>query len=78
MAALGLIGGLLSIAAYRSAPAVIVAPMQYSQIIWATVLGFLVFGERPGVMTGVGICLIIGAGLVVLVRQGEASSKSAI
>ena len=74
----GVAGTVAFIAAYRRATAATVAPMQYSQIIWATILGFLIFGERPGVMTGIGICLIIGAGMVVLLRQGEASPKAAI
>ena len=74
----GVAGTVAIIAAYRRAPAATVAPTQYSQIIWATVLGFFIFGEQPGILTGVGIALIIGAGLVVLLRPGEASPKSAL
>ena len=51
MAASGLIGGtalLVLIAAYRSAPAALVAPFQYSQMVWAILIGFVVWGDVPG------------------------------
>ncbi|MCU0816718.1 MAG: DMT family transporter, partial [Cypionkella sp.] len=54
IAALGFIASLLVIAAYRAAPAVIVAPMQYSQIIWAAVFGALFFDEHPDLGTIIG------------------------
>lgn len=66
----GVVGTVAFIAAYRRATAATVAPMQYSQIIWATILGFLIFGERPVTATWIGIALIVAAGLVVLTRQG--------
>ncbi len=46
IAFLGALGAMLSIAAYRAAPTIIVAPMQYSQIIWAAVYGWLFFQRR--------------------------------
>lgn len=69
----GVAGTVAFIAAYRRAPAASVAPMQFSQIIWATMLGFLIFGERPAMQTWVGIGMIIAAGLVVLLRKGGPS-----
>jgi len=65
------IGGFLVVAAYRLAPVVVVAPMQYSQIIWATVLGALIFGEAMDGPTWGGIGLIIAAGLFILGRAGR-------
>ena len=47
MAVLGFVGGLCIIAAYRSGSAVVVAPMQYSQILWAVLYGYVFFGETP-------------------------------
>jgi drug/metabolite transporter (DMT)-like permease len=67
----GVTGTVAIIAAYRRANAATVAPMQYSQIIWATILGFFIFGERPGLATLVGITLIIAAGLAVAMRKGD-------
>jgi S-adenosylmethionine uptake transporter len=69
MAALGLIGGALVIAAYRRAPAIIVAPMQYSQIIWAIGFGYVFFGERVDMFTALGATIIIAAGIYIVVRE---------
>jgi S-adenosylmethionine uptake transporter len=71
MGFLGTMGGLLIIAAYRCAPALVVAPMQYSQIIWASALGLIFFGERPSLMTTIGIAVIIAAGLALLHAAGR-------
>ena len=60
-------GGLLIIAAYRTAPAIVVAPMQYSQIIWAALLGWLLFGEGMTLPMVLGILVIIAAGLYILI-----------
>ena len=66
MGGLGLAGGLFIIAAYRTAPAIVVAPMQYSQIVWASILGFLLWGERPSLASTLGIGVIVVAGLALL------------
>ena len=54
MAVLGFAGGLCIIAAYRIGRAVVVAPMQYSQILWAVIYGYLFFGEVPDTRHGAG------------------------
>ena len=46
IALLGFSGGVVLILAYRASEAAIVAPMQYSQIIWATLFGYLFFAKR--------------------------------
>jgi S-adenosylmethionine uptake transporter len=66
MGLLVLAGGLLMVAAYRHAPVVVVSPMQYSQIIWAAILGAALFGEVPTLSAAVGIAVIIAAGLFIL------------
>jgi S-adenosylmethionine uptake transporter len=71
LGALGTIGGLAIIAAYRVAPAIVVAPMQYSQIFWASILGFIFWGEVPTPMTAIGIAVIITAGLALLFAAGR-------
>ena len=70
LALVELAGGLLILAAYRRAPVIVVAPMQYSQIIWAAVLGWIFFGERIDRPTAVGIAIIIASGLFLLARSG--------
>jgi S-adenosylmethionine uptake transporter len=80
MACLGVTGGLLFIQAYRRGEAVIVAPMQYSQILWATFYGMIFFGERPqsNVLLGAGI--IIASGLYIVLREsgGKVSENSPV
>lgn len=71
MGFLGTAGGLFIIAAYRAAPAIVVAPMQYSQIMWASALGFLFWGERPSLATTLGIGVIIAAGMMLLFAAGR-------
>lgn len=70
-------GGLLIIAAYRHAPAIVVAPMQYSQILWAAVLGALLFDERMSAPLILGLIVIIGAGLFILAYQPKANPARA-
>jgi S-adenosylmethionine uptake transporter len=77
LGAMGTLGGLAIIAAYRVAPAIAVAPMQYSQIFWASILGYIFWGERPTPMTALGIALIIAAGLVLLVLAGRGKGQAA-
>jgi S-adenosylmethionine uptake transporter len=73
MAFLGMLGALGIIAAYRTAPAVIVAPMQYSQIIWAALYGWLFFDESVDFYTAVGSAVIIASGIYIVLREGTPS-----
>lgn len=69
MACLGFAGGLLHIMAYRLGSAIVVAPMQYSQILWAVLYGALFFGERPDLNTAIGATVIIASGIFVVLRE---------
>lgn len=68
---LSVLAGLLSIAAYRAASAVVVAPMQYSQLIWAVIFGWLFFKESVDLWTGVGAAVIVASGLYIVAREGR-------
>ncbi len=69
MATVSLIGYFLIIAAYRRAPGIVVAPMQYSQIIWAAIMGALLFDEHMSARTVLGTVIIIAAGIIIVARQ---------
>jgi S-adenosylmethionine uptake transporter len=69
IAGMGFFASLLIIAAYRAAPAVTVAPMQYSQILWAAGYGFVFFDESVDLWTGVGAAIIIASGVFILWRE---------
>ncbi len=68
---------LLIIAAYRHAPAVVVAPMQYVQIIVATLFGVFYFGEPVDLRSVIGIAVIIAAGLYIILRSNNGRSVQA-
>lgn len=76
MAALAFGAGLCLISAYRRADAVLVAPMQYSQIVWAALYGWLFFGEAIDLGTATGAAIIIGSGLYIVFREGRGGSRN--
>jgi S-adenosylmethionine uptake transporter len=73
MATAAFAGYFAIIAAYRRAPGLVVAPMQYSQIIWAAIFGAILFGEAMSWQTLVGTAVIILSGIVIVARQDRPS-----
>ena len=73
MAALALVASLCVIAAYKRAPAFQIAPMQYSQIIWAVIFGAVFFGERIDLYTIAGAAVIIASGIYIVRREDRAN-----
>jgi drug/metabolite transporter (DMT)-like permease len=74
LVALGVLGGLAHILlteSYRHAPASVVAPFDYSMMLWALLLGYWVFGELPAPLVYVGAAIVTGAGLFVIWRERQ-------
>jgi drug/metabolite transporter (DMT)-like permease len=72
MAAAGLLGGIALIAlisAYRCAQAALVAPFQYTQMIWGTLFGLLIFGDLPDRGVLLGATVVAASGLFILYRE---------
>jgi len=67
--AVATISCLLVAEAYRTADATVLAPIQYLEIVMATVLGFLVFGEFPDMLTWLGVMIILGSGAYIFHRE---------
>ena len=67
----------LVILAYRRAEAVVVAPMQYSQIVWAVVFGTLFFQEQPDAMTLLGAAIVIASGVYIVWREARRKVEGA-
>jgi drug/metabolite transporter (DMT)-like permease len=67
--ALGGGGHYILIRAHRLAPASTLAPFIYTQMLWTTTLGFLVFGDLPHRWTIVGGLIVISSGLYLLHRE---------
>ncbi|WP_142847935.1 DMT family transporter [Telmatospirillum sp. J64-1] len=80
MVVLGVLGGgghLLLIQALRLLPASAVAPLTYSQIVFATILGLVVFGHLPDLWTFVGAAMITAGGLWSWYRERIRTTRSA-
>lgn len=65
----GALGHLMLIMALRNAPASFVSPFTYAQIIWATIIGILVFNDLPDPYTLLGAAIVIAAGIFVIWRE---------
>lgn len=65
----GGLGHLLLIMAFARSEASLLAPYFYTVIIWATILGWAVFGEVPDIFTFIGAGLIVAAGFYVWHRE---------
>lgn len=68
----GLIGGvgqLLLTEALRRAPVAVVAPFDYTQLVWASLLGFFVWGETPQTLTLIGALVVASSGVYILFRE---------
>ena len=68
----GGVGHLFLIRAFQSAPASVVAPFSYSSLVWATIFGFVIWGDWPDLWTWAGAALIIGSGLYIFSRERRA------
>jgi drug/metabolite transporter (DMT)-like permease len=69
MAVFGTLGMALISQAFRLAAAAVVAPFDYTALIWASLFGWLVWGEIPGPWTYAGAAVIIGTGIYIVFRE---------
>lgn len=60
---------ILTMRAARHVPAATIGPTQYSQMLWAILLGYLLFGDGVDLPMLVGIILIVGSGLLTVMRE---------
>jgi drug/metabolite transporter (DMT)-like permease len=80
LVALGIFGGfahILLTESYRYAAASVVAPFDYSSMLWALLLGYWLFGELPDTLVYVGGAIVAGAGLFVIWRERQLGLKRA-
>jgi drug/metabolite transporter (DMT)-like permease len=74
LVAIGVLGGvshILLTESYRFAPASLLAPFDYTAMVWAFVLGYALFGETPTVLVFLGALIIAAAGLFVIWRERQ-------
>jgi drug/metabolite transporter (DMT)-like permease len=71
---LGVIGGISHILlteSYRHAPASLVAPLDYTALLWAFILGYWAFGEVPTATVYAGAAIVAASGLFVIWRERQ-------
>jgi drug/metabolite transporter (DMT)-like permease len=81
LAGLALAGGLAQLTltgSLRLAPVALVMPMDYTSLLWATLLGAWLFAEMPTPWTWVGAPLIIVSGLVIVWREHRLARRAAL
>ncbi|MBO6758848.1 MAG: DMT family transporter [Roseibium sp.] len=64
-----MVGYIFIIAALRSGDIAVVAPFRYSIVLWALVLGYIVWGDVPDLLTVLGILVIVGTGIYTFFRE---------
>ncbi len=77
-ASLGVFGGVghyLFTAAFRYAPASLLAPLNYVQLLWAGLLGWVAFGHVPDAVSLIGMALIAGSGVLIALKTGRPPTK---
>jgi len=81
LASIGILGGIAQILmtqAFRLAPASILAPFEYTAMVWAVVFGYLVFADLPTVPMMAGALIVAGSGLYILYRETRAGEAAAL
>lgn len=73
--AVGFVGYWMLTLAYDYAAASQLAPFNYLELIGATLLGYLMFGDFPALVTWAGIALIVGSGIVIAWRESRAGTR---
>jgi drug/metabolite transporter (DMT)-like permease len=80
MAGVGITGALgqhLITTAFRNAPAAVVAPFEYTALLWGVLLDIAIWQVWPGAVTLLGGSIVIGAGLYLIQRERRAGLSSA-
>ena len=74
---LGSLGHFFLIAGHKLAPASLLAPFVYTQLIWVVILGYLVFNHVPTVWTVAGAAMVVSSGLYMLWRERKLGKSTA-
>ena len=72
----GTAGHWLLVLAHARAPATLLAPLIYTQILWSVLLGYGVFGDVPGAWTLAGALIIVASGLVLIAEDALARRRA--
>lgn len=73
---LGSLGHFCLISGHKLAPASVLSPFVYTQLIWVTILGYLVFDALPTGWTLAGAAMVVGSGLYLLYRERKMGQRA--
>ena len=68
---------LCSVLVMRSGEISFIAPFRYTGLVWALVLGWLIFGEWPDALTALGAAFVVGSGMFALYRESKKRASAA-
>lgn len=68
---IGTVSHLIVVQAFKLAPASMLAPFQYLEIVNAVLMGLIIFGDFPTPSKWLGITIIIGSGFYVFMRESK-------
>ncbi|HLJ18554.1 MAG TPA: DMT family transporter [Stellaceae bacterium] len=80
LAAVGILGGVAQLAftrAFRFAPAAVISPFDYTGLLYASVIGYYVWGDIPTATFLVGAAIVIASGLYILYRETKLAAQRA-
>ena len=78
-ASLFIVGGyVFSVMVMRVGDISFVAPFRYTALVWALVLGFVLFGEWPSILTIFGALIITGSGLFTFYRERRIAEREKV
>ncbi|MGE5766374.1 MAG: EamA family transporter, partial [Bacteroidota bacterium] len=72
--AVGLLGGvgqILMTVAFKHGDIALIAPLEYTAMIWATLFGYLFWSEIPGLNIWLGVAVVMASGLFILFREAN-------
>jgi drug/metabolite transporter (DMT)-like permease len=77
MAVTLVIGQVFMIRAFRAAPVAVVAPFEYLELLWASLIGYVVWNEEPAAHVWIGAAVVIVSGLYITWREARIRRSAA-
>jgi len=75
--ALNLLAHFLTITALRLGDAALVTPFRYTSLVWAAVIGYIVWDHIPDQYTILGAAIIVSAGIYLVIRESQVKARAA-
>lgn len=74
----GTVGQLMLTAAFQRASVAVIAPVDYTHMIWAVLYGYIFWGHLPGINTWIGTAVIVTSGLYIIFREHRINKRRKI